>query len=30
VHIYDIKRTRENDIYAVGTYKGLFIIRIDP
>ena len=28
-HIYDFKRTGEKDIFAVGTYKGLFILSID-
>jgi hypothetical protein len=28
-HILDIKRTGEKDIFAVGTSKGLFILRID-
>jgi hypothetical protein len=28
-HVYDIKRTGEKDIFAVGTNKGLFILKID-
>ena len=28
-HIYDIKRTGEKDIFAVATFKGLFILKID-
>jgi hypothetical protein len=28
-HVYDFKRTSEKDIFAVGTYKGLFILKID-
>ena len=28
-HIYDIKRTGEKDVFALGTYKGLFILKID-
>jgi hypothetical protein len=28
-HIYSVQRTGQKDIYAVGTYKGLFILKID-
>jgi hypothetical protein len=28
-HINDIKRTGEKDVYALGTSKGLFILKID-
>jgi hypothetical protein len=27
--IFDIKRTGQKDIFAVGTYKGLYILKID-
>ncbi len=28
-HIYDIKKTGQKGIFAVGTYKGLYILNID-
>ena len=28
-HIYDIKRTGEKSVFALATYKGLFILKID-
>jgi hypothetical protein len=29
-HVFDLKRTGEKNIFAVATYKGLFIIKVDP
>jgi hypothetical protein len=29
-HVYTIQKTGEPNVFAVGTYKGLFILRIDP
>jgi hypothetical protein len=28
-HVYDFQRTGEKNIFAVATYKGLFIVKID-
>ena len=28
-HVYDFQRTGEKEIFAVATYKGLFILKID-
>lgn len=29
-HVFDFKRTGEKDIFAVATYKGLFMVMINP